>query len=55
VLIDDFFERVLIGQTNNLLDDLTAFEQEKRWDAANTESAGDTRIVVDVETVTRPS
>src|SRR5580765_684703 len=33
VLVDDFLQRILVGETDDLLDDLAALEQEQRRDA----------------------
>src|SRR6476660_934225 len=49
VLVDDLLQRILVGKAYDLLDDLPTFEQQQRRNASDAESAGDARVVVDVE------
>jgi len=49
VLVDDFLERVLVGQTDNLFDHLSALEQEERRNAADTELERGIGVLVDVQ------
>src|SRR3954468_7770845 len=49
MFVDHLLERVLVGEPDDLLDDLAAFEEQQRWDPTDAEAAGHGRIVVDVE------
>ena len=42
-------QRVLVGQADDLLDDLAALEEQQRRNAADAEAPGRARIVVDVQ------
>jgi len=49
VFVDDFFQRVLVGQADHLFDHLTALEQKQRRNAPDAELEGRVRILVDVQ------
>jgi len=48
VLIDDFLQRVLVGQTNDLFDHLPPLEQQERRNAADAELERRVGVLVDV-------
>src|SRR5687767_4450323 len=49
VFLDQLLERVLVGEADDLFDELSALEQQERRDAADAETPGDARIVVHVQ------
>src|SRR5437773_9648108 len=49
VLIDDLLERVLVGEADDLLDDLAALEQQQRRNAADAELERRVRVLVDIQ------
>src|SRR3954469_6049387 len=48
-LVDDLLQHILVGDTYDLCDDLTALEEEQRGDAADAELGRGVRVVVDVQ------
>src|SRR5437867_12640003 len=49
MLVDDFFQRILVGEADHLLDDLASLEQEQRRNAADAELEGRVRVLVHVQ------
>src|SRR3954465_11073803 len=49
VLIDDLFERILVGETDDLLDYLAALEEEQRRDPTDAELERGVGVLIDVE------
>jgi hypothetical protein len=49
VFVDDFFQRVLVGQADDLFDHLAALEQKQRRNAPDAELERCIRILVDVQ------
>lgn len=48
MFVDDLLQRVFIGETDHLLDDLAAFEQQQRRNAAHAEPVRRRRVFVHV-------
>src|SRR4051812_44184784 len=49
VLVDDLLQRVLVGESDDLLHDLATLEQQQRGNAADAELERRVRVFVDVQ------
>ena len=53
VPVDQLLQMILVGQTDDRLDDLAAFEDKDRRDAADAEATGGARVLVHVQLANR--